>query len=102
MLKENWALSGMPWVASNYWRPCFQGGITGRGLPYYLLFIKFLSSDEMIIHRISACLVEEPSSFLPFPADPQKEKLTFIQGHRTFIGSICRLQTHRKFQFETT
>lgn len=34
MLNENWALSRMPWVASNYCRPCFQGTITERGLPY--------------------------------------------------------------------
>lgn len=109
MLTENWALSRMPWVASNYCRPRFQGTITERGLPYNffffflgVLFISFLSRNEMIIHRLSACLVEKLSSFLSFPADPQKENLTFIQGHRTFIGSICRLQTHRKFQFETT
>lgn len=38
----------------------------------------------MIIHRISACLVEKLSSFLSFPADPHEEKLTFILGPQDF------------------
>lgn len=41
MLTENWALSRMPWVASNYCRPRLQGTITERGLPYYFFFFFF-------------------------------------------------------------
>lgn len=85
MQKENWALSRMPWVASNYWRPCFQGGITGRGLPYYLLFIKFLSSDERDDYSQNICMFSGGTVIIsPLPCRPTKRKINIYSGPQDF------------------
>lgn len=49
MLHENWAL--MPWVDSNYCRPCFQGSNQPRRPGGFILI--FVSKYEMIIQTDS-------------------------------------------------
>lgn len=92
MLTENWALSRMPWVASNYCRPRFQGTITERGLPYKFFFfflfggiIYFISFKKWDDYSQTICMFSRETVIISLiPCRPTKRKFNIYSGPQDF------------------